>query len=525
MQKAEQAKQQAETAYAKALEQYQRIQELEQKIKKYQMLLEQYKNTSYYDSLLAYSKIRDLKNMDQKSYKDLAKRASGLLPEGKAKSLVSGLTNFDAGIFPKYVSDYTMSGQMLKGADIGYDVGVATIGGSYGKTQYIDRNGHVEDYKAYSGRIQLKPLLGQRFGFIYYGYSPGRNLTSDNSFFKDVSASLPSFRNPVHILSATYNGTVNKYIELSGELATSNKPGQSDEATTQLSFTDHSAYNVRLDGMIPGTNINIGAGYEHAGKSFENNTLPVVMAGTERIQIKGKGDFFRSFLSLGMEYNYMIQQSFYSQGHNSRWGFDVATHSKRYPSISLSYKPFSTFRSYNDTLNIAQKPLLGEVWTGKANYQIKKRSRAIRFTLMYSRNTSSMDTVKYGSTLLQFSTIYSYKTTMVSCNIGSTDIHTDYITTAYPAFNNSRFANIAASGALFPALVVSGGTDVATTAMGLSRYGFFAGSSYAFKKLPVMIRANFRYSNYRLDESAGWKQLYSGSIELAWRLKVKLFDD
>ena len=517
-------KEKAEAAYAKALEQYNKIQALEQKIRKYQALLEQYRNTAYYDSLLAYSKMKDLKNMDEASYKDLAKRASGILPDSKAKGLLTGLTNFDAGMFPKYVSDYTMSGQMLKGVDLGYDIGVATVGGSYGKTEYIDRNGNVEGYKAYSGRVQFKPVAQQQFGVVYFGYSPGRKLLSDNNFFKDASLSLPSFRNPVHIISVTYNGAISKYLTATGEYAASNKPGQSKEAGEQVSLKDRSAYNIKLEGTIPATAIDIAAGYEHAGKAFENNTLPVIMAGTERFKISGKGDFFRSFLTLGVEYNYLLQHGFSSRSNNSKWGFDLATHSKRYPSIALSYKPFSTFRSFNDTLAIEQKPILGEVWTGRLNYQIKKQTRALRFTLLYTRNNSTMDTVKYGSSLLQFSTIYSYKTTMLSLNLGSSRINTDYIEVVYPAFNNTKFINLSAGGMLLQTVMLSGGTDVATTDMGISRYGFFLGSGYTFKKMPVMIRANFRYSNYKLNSVNGWKEVYTAGIELAWRFKLKLFD-
>lgn len=520
----QQQRQKAEAAVAKAQEQYRKIQELERKIGKYKALLEQYKNTSYYDSLLAYSKMKDLKNMDEASYKDLAKRASGILPESKAKGLITGLTNFDAGMFPKYVSDYTMSGQMLKGVDLGYDIGFATVGGSYGKMEYIDREGQVEGYKAYSGRIQFKPVGQQHFGLVYYGYSPGRQLLGDNNFFKDVSVSLPSFRNPVHIISATYTGMLSQYLSLSGEYATSNKPGQSAEAGKQVSLYDRSAYNLKLEGSIPKTDIELEAGYEHAGRSFENNTLPVIMSGTDRFRIKGKSDFFRSFLTLGVEYNYLIQNSFSAKSNNSRWGFELATHSKRYPSLVLSYKPFSTFRSFNDTLNIEQKPIQGEVWTGRLHYQIKRQARAIRFTLLYNRNTSTVDTIQYASNMLQFNTMLSYKTTMLCLNLCSSSIQTDYVDLAYPAFSKTRFVNISAGGQLLQTVSLSGGTDLATTDLGISRYGFFLGSGYAFRKLPLSLRANFRYSNYRLSETSGWKAVYTAGIELAWRLNFKLFD-
>jgi hypothetical protein len=516
------AKRSAAEIYAKSMERYHKIMELERKIKRYQSLLEQYKNTAHYDSLLAYDKIKDMKDLESMSYKDMAKRAAHLLPEGKTKNLVTGLTHFDAGMFPQYISSYTMSGQMLKGIDIGYDVGIAEIGAGYGKTEYIDRSGDVEGYKAYSGRVKFKPLFRQQLGFVYYGYSPGKKLLSDQNFFRDADISLPSFRNPVHIISATYNGAVTSYVDIAAEYAMANKPQQSKEAREKVGLQDKSAYNINLSGNIPATGINIEAGYEYAGAAFENNTLPVIMSGTEKFRISGKGDFFKSFLRLGVEYNYLIQNSFYAKGNNARWGFEVSTHSRRFPSVYISYKPFSTFRSYNDTLDIAQKPILGEVWTGKLNYQVKKLSRALRFTLLYNRNTSIIDTLRYGSTLVQFSTIYSKGTTQLGINAGSTVINTTAYETAYPAFNNSQFVNVMAGGSLIQQLSVSGGADMARNKSGISRFGFFTGFVYTFKRMPLMLRTNFRYGNYRPDILAGWKQLYSGGVELVWRFKFKI---
>ncbi|KAA5532222.1 hypothetical protein F0919_15600 [Taibaiella lutea] len=523
------AKQQAEEKYEKAKEQYQKLLELQQKIDKYKALLEQYKKSNFYDSAMAYGKIKDLKNYENMSCKDMAKKAASLLPESKTKGMVTGLVNFDAGMFPKYVSDYTMSGQMMKGLDMSYDIGFATVGGSYGKMEYIDRNGNVEGYKAYSGRIEFKPVVKQTFGFVYYGYSPGKSLLGGGSggdgFFKDVDVSMPSFRNPVSILSATYKGEIGDNVTLSGEYAFSDKPGQSDEAKEQVMFMDKSAYNFKAAAMIPQTDIEIESGYEHAGKAFENNTLPVLLAGTDRLFIKTKGDFFRNFLTLGAEYNYLIQKSFYSKGSNSKWGFDIATHSRRYPSVALSYKPFSTFRSFNDTLNIAQKPISGEVWTGKANYQIKRQDRAIRFTLIYSRNSSTDDTIQYKSSTAQLSTMLSKKTTMLMVNIGHSNIDAGSYETAYPIYNNSWFANASLGGMVGESIQLTGGIDITKAGPGISKYGCFVSSGYAFKKLPLTIRGNFRYSNFRMAETTSRQQLVSGGIELSWRIKEKLYTD
>lgn len=515
----------AEEKYAKAQEQYQKLIELEQKIDKYRKLLSQYEKVNLYDSLLAYDKVKDLRGMENMSYKDMAKKASAFLPENKMKSAVTGLVNFDAGMFPKYVSDYTMSGQMLKGLDASYDIGFGTIGGSYGKMEYIDRNGNVEGYKAYSGRIQFKPLFKQQFGFVYYGYSPGKSLLEGDGFFKDVSLSMPSFRNPVSIISTTYNGLVGKYLNFSGEYAFSNKPMQSEEAKEQVDFLDQSAYNIKAEALIPETNIALDVGYEHAGNSFENNTLPTLLAGTDRIAVKSKGSFLRSFLTLGVEYNYLIQRSFYSKGNNSKWGFDIATHSKQYPSVAFSYKPFSTFRSYNDTLNIAQKPISGEVWTGKASYQIKRLDKVIRLAFIYNSNASTNDTIQYSSTTAQFNVVLTKKTSNLMLNFGHSDINTNLLETVYPIYNNSWFGNASISGMIKEDILLSGGIDLTKAGPGISKYGCFISSGYTFKKLPLKISGNFRYNNFRMEELSGRQQLISGGVELTWHIKEIIYTD
>lgn len=511
----------AEEKYERVMKRYEQQEALEKKIAHYEKLLSQYKKTNYYDSLVAYDKMKDVQQYENMTYKEMAKTASGILPEGKAKNALNGLTSFDVGMFPKHTSDYTMGGQMMKGVDAGYDVKYAVIGASMGRTDYIDRSGNVESYNVYSGRVNFKPVLKQELGLIYYSYSPGRGLSSDN-FFENGKGNKSGYLSPVNIVSGTYKGNIAKYVSMQSEYAYSDKQNQYEVAAKTQSVHDKSAWNMNVTGNIPYQDIMIEAGYEHAGKDFENNTLPVIMAGTDRLRLRGSGMFFNSFLKLGVEYNYLIQNNLYSTGNNTRWGFDIATQSKRYPSFFLSYKPFSTFRSFNDTLNIEQKPLLGEVWTGRVNYQIKRGDKAIRFTLLYTSNNSIMDSIRYGSSLWQFSTIYTIATTMFNVNIGSTRINTNYIETSFPAFNNSNFINVMASGNLLEHINTSGGLDVAYNEGGLCKYGIMATGMYRFIRIPFAVRLLGRYGNYKMIDAGGWKPMYNGSLELIWNFKTSL---
>ena len=534
--------------YQRALKRYEQMEALEKKIAKYEGLIDQYKNTSYFDSALAYSKVQNLKGGDQATYKQLAKSASGLLPEGKAKSFITGLTSLDAGIFPKYVSKYTIAGQQLKGLDAGYDIGFAQIGLTLGKTEYAGRDGTLDKYTTYGARALFTPLKDQKVGIIYYGYTPSRAaINSDNDFYKNIDIALPTFRSPVHIVSATYEGIIAKNVHVDGEAATSFRNGSNQTFSTGFD-ADRLAWHMNADGNIPKTNLALTGSYEHGGKDFQNSTLPIIIAGTDLYKVGLKGELLKGFITYGVEYNHMQQESFYSTGGNSRWGFNIATHSKQYPSLSFSYKPFETFRSAVDTLSIPQRPLLGAVWNGKASYQIKKHGGVSwRFTAVYNKSTSKSDSVRYSSDLTQVSIIYSTKTWMAMLSGGQTALSSSGlpIDTLNPAHIRTTFATANSSYPLSKEMNISGGTDIGFASYGLSKWGLNAGLSYRMKKAPLSIRLNGRASGYRLpgysgtvradgsnwDSSIGaipqqeplqWRRLYSGGIDLIWQLRMKL---
>lgn len=513
--------------YAKAMEYYNKILALEEKIKRYEKLVQQYKQNLHYDSLLAYDQLKDLKDLDKMSYKDMAKKAAGLLPEGKARTFIAGLTSFDAGIFPKYVSRYTQSGQMMKGLDAGYDIGFAEIGGGYGNTEFVDRTGSIETYKAYNLRMTSKPVKQQQLGFVYYGYSPSKRWLKNDDFFKGADLSLPSFRNPISIVAATYTGTFAKDIHVEGEYAFSNQQRNTssqytDQSNAVIAWKERSAYALKADGSLLNNNILLRGEYEYAGKHFENNTLPMMLSGTERLQLAAEGNLFRSFLRMNVEYNYMIQQNFTNTGKNAKWGFALSTHSKRYPSVSVSYKPFTTFRTFDDTLNVAQKPVLGAVWTAKANYQIKKKTYALRFSLVYNKNTSIMDTLDYSSSMIQLNTLYSTATQSLMLTLGRSGIQSTSVTVPYPAFNNSSYLMLNGSQQFGKGTGAGLSTDIAVNEMGLAKYGWGCNGFYRLPKQPLTIRLNFRNSNYKMAETQSWQHLYGGSLELQWQINTKL---
>ena len=498
------------------------IENLEKRIAKYEFLLAQNRNTNYFDSTMGYSKTKNLNYSDQTSYRQLTKSGENLLPDGSAKKFATGITSFDAGMFSKTESKYTMSGQMMKGADFGYDLGLFETGISAGKTQYIGRDGTMDKYTCYSGKVFLKSFHRQKIGFIYYGYSPDRNMLAGDAFFSNANVSGPSFFQPVSIVSTNYTGSISKCVAVNGEAATTISKTPLQEGQTAPTSGDKMAWHLSTDANIPNTPVKIVASYDKTGKDFVNNTLPISLSGTEQYKVSVNSDLFHAFLTAGIEYDYLTQSSFASSGSATKWGFSIKTHSKRYPTVAVSYKPFTTFRAYTDTLGIPQRPLLGSVWTSKASYKFRKDGKTYIFSLLYNKSMTSMDTATYGSTLLQGMCTYTEQKATVSATVGymnQTGANTSTIVTAPPSMD---FFSINASYNLSKTYTITGGQDIGFASFGFCRYSINSGMVCNFKKKPVALRLNLRYSTFELNSGEKWANLYSGNIELGYRFKSKV---
>lgn len=495
------------------------LQSLDKKIEKYKILLAQSSNTNYFDSTLGYNKTKDISNQGDMTYKQMVKRSSNLLPDGQAKKFMSGVTSMDAGIFSKSSSQFTMAGQQMKGLDFGYDLGICETGITIGKTQYIGRDGNLDKYTFYSGQAKFKPAKNQEIGLIYYSYSPDQKMVLGDGFFRNANISTPGFFEPVQIVSLKYDGELTKYIKVGGETAVSIK--NSDKSDLPKSQLDEKmAYHFNTDANIPNSSIVIQATYDKTGMGFINNTLPLTSIGNEKYKLSIKNDFFHSFLIVGIDYNQITQNNFASKGKSVKWGFDIKTHSKKYPNVALSYKPFSTFHSYTDTLSIPQRPLFGSVWTGKASYQIKWNHQSLRFLAMYTSSKTILDTTTYGSSLIQLSAIYTGNIIAGLVGIGCMDVNgTNILPPTSP--NKTRFLNLNGNYAINKQLSVTVGQEFGVASFGFCRYSFSNGIIYHPKKQPFVLRVNGRFNTFELMGGGKWSQLYSGNIDITYRFKAK----
>lgn len=512
----------AAAKYASTVEKFRKIEELEGRITHYEQLLEQYSNSKDLDSMIAYEKVKDIdyETASEMSYKQLSKSAGSLLPPGDRKKFISGLTTLDLGIFTKEISEYTLNGQNIKGLDVGYDVGKFETGFTYGNVEYVSRDGVLDRYNGYSGRVSFKPAKRQKTAIIYYGYSPGRKMLNTDTFFRNVDVTMPSFKTPINVVAITHSGAITRNVNVDAEVATSFR-NAGDFEKSETGLVDKMAYRINAEGHIPLAEIDVRACYEHIGKQFENNTLPLTLSGTEKYNAAASGQFLKDFLTLGIEYNYLVQHNFASKSGSSKWGFEVKTSSKRYPSVSLSYKPFTTFRSFSDTFNIPQRPILGEVWLGKLSYQIKNKVSVLRLTAVYNRNTALIDTMESNSNIAQLNAIYSRGKIQLMANAGQTSLDANNIS---PVHVKTKFLTIGAGYALDEQWNVTAGQDIGMIKSRLSRYGANFGLGFRFKKLPLALRCNFRYNTYKMNEAQAWKNIYAGMLDVNWQFRFKVKD-
>ena len=496
------------------------IDALDKKIEKYRVLIAQNENTNHFDSLVGYDKTKELTNQSDASYRQMVKKSSNLLPDGEVKKFVTGLSSFDAGMFPKMESKYTMSGQMVKGGDVGYQIGPIETGATVGKTQYIGRDGTLDKYTCYGGRVSVKPIKGHKLSLLYYGYTVDHNMISGDAFFKDAAISAPSFFQPVHIVSGTYDANVSKYLRMEAEAASSFQNSDKMDLPA-YSQADKMAYHVEVDGNIANTGVSVIGSYDNTGKGFVNNTLPASLSGTEQYKIAGKSNLFKSLITIGIEYNYLVQNNYASKSSNTKWGVEGKINFKKIPTFSYSYKPFTTFQSYNDTLNIPQRLLFGSVTNAKSTYRIRMHEKSINFSLIYNKSVTTMDTGTYGSEMMQFSTIYSDKIWNGTANIGFIHLTGSNSLTVQTQPDNTKFLSLSGDYKFNKMVSISGGQDFGLATFGFCKYSVNSRVTYRPEKSQMTFRLNFRYTTYQINQGDPWKQIFSGKIDMLYRFKVK----
>ena len=133
-----------------------------------------------------------------------------------------------------------------------------------------------------------------------------------------------------------------------------------------------------------------------------------------------------------------------------------------------------------------------------------------------------MDTAKYGNELMQLMCMYTEQKLTLTATGGYMNQFGTVNDSAATIPSNMKFFGITGNYQLNKMVSITGGQDFGLAPFGFCKYSMNGGFVCNFKKKPVTLRMNFRYSTYQLDAGQSWKQLYNVTLDLSYRFKSKL---
>lgn len=500
---------------SEVVEKRRKLEELNAKIEKYNKLLDQNKDCQYFDSALAYKKLSGQQSLDDISYKRLLKQSTELFPDGKFKKAVCGITEFDAGVFSKYQSKFTMPGQNMKGFGMGYEMGIYTLNCTVGKTQFIGRDGGMEHFTTYATQLKLNAKSNNELSLHYYAYTADLAVRTSSNFINNMELQRPTLNEPQQIISITDQYKPTEWLSINGEVASSSKNiTKMDIGKLQNS----SAVDLSADLFVPNSTYKAEIHFESTGQDFENKTMPINLKGSQRISVANSIDVLKSFLSVGVNFNYLAQQQFNQLGRNIKYGVDIATHSHQYPNLSFSYKPYSTFRSFSDTFLTSQRPLFGSVLSTSIKYQFKKERNRWLFSINWNQCKTVADSQMIQNTVVQGMVNYSKNSLSTILIVGLNEQHG---LNENLAAGNMRFAQLLFNYKLGKGTRISLGQEVGWTFFGFSKFGTSISGSYQSRRAPIVAVLSLRSNYFKVQESETGKRLFGANADVTYIIKRK----
>lgn len=511
-------KKQIKEKVAKMQKIIQRIRELEQLYRKYYTLIEQTRNTLDLDSAFIMQKINEQTGMEDYSYNSLLERGKKLLPKNDLTKYTKGLKGLQVGILNPYLSDYSIAGQNLKGAGLEYAFKNISFGFLGGQSQYISRDlNSLDAYNALALHSTYEINENQKIKLIYYTYAPGKKLLK-NDFFKNYKNYQPELSKRIAIGNLIYEAQLFQNIGIQAEFANSDWTFMDKNIEVYSPFLNNIAGKIRTDYDFNKIPIGFAAQVEHIGKNFRNETLPFIRRNFQTIKFETYADLFKGYIKTKIDFQQLIQNPGDSLFHkNIKWGFDIRTTSKRYPNILISYKPFTTFSSINDTFNVDQRALYGEVLLSKLSYQFKKNKHTHIFQALYNFNNSNMDSLPYKTSQVEASYSYLSKSFNGQIQMGKLKLPDTYVAT-----NNKEnyFIRSQQQFQILQKTTIQMNEEIAWF-YNINRIGMQTTLSQKLKSKPIQIRCMLRYLNYTNAE-AQKKNVFGTMLGIAYDFDLKI---
>jgi len=486
--------------------------ELKTKIESYKKQFDALQQNFKIDSAFVMDKLKDKSGLDDLSQASLIEKGKEILPQSSLAKRIRNINQLDIGILNRSESRYTLDGQLMKGAGIGYQIGSFDIGVAGGRTEYVSRDLQgLEKYNTAMLRVANQISDDQKIKLILYSYA---SSSADSNF--NLSSQLSGLDGRTDIASLSYDarlGSANIHAESAQSI---NRAVRNlEKESTPLFKLDDNASNISLGIPINKIGINSEFEYERIGKNFTNNSLSFLRRDIQMFKAGLSGTFLKGYLFMKVNLYELFQGTVGNGRENRRLGFLVQTRSKRYPNIRIDYKPFTTFNSLNDTINIAQRQLFGEVLSGKISYQLKGKTMQHRWNVLINRNESNIDTISYRTSVYQLSYILSTAKLMASTQIGRMEMPTNLNALNSPINNFIRTTEQFKINRFIQSNI---STEIAWHQNQVNRLGLVLGCAFNIPNKPLQIRVNGNLMQYRNQENIN-KSIYGGHLGLSYQFK------
>ena len=151
--------------------------------------------------------------------------------------------------------------------------------------------------------------------------------------------------------------------------------------------------------------------------------------------------------------------------------------------------------------------MLGEVWIARGMYRLKLNKISHNFIVVYNKNSSSLDTLDYSSTTAQLGYILTTESNVISVNGGWTSLHSNASVNI-----ENYFIQTGISRRINEQITCNLGQDISLAQFGIQRTSTTLGGSYSIAKLPVTVRLQGRYTNFKLNEQALNQRLFAVQV-------------
>lgn len=434
-----------------------KIEELENKVQeyeKYKNIFDRNRKVLNIDSIMYDDKIKYLKEeaLDQLNFQQVKSRYNELLGiKNKFSSVTSLLNNLKIGTFSNALSKYTNSGQYMNGVSLGFDIKQVKLDVSTGSVKKNDFNNNTKKINTYSLALSTNLNKNTDISLSVFSYGSSKNELdiSNESISKDLISNYVKSKFNEYSKHQYIYSLMHTYA--AGNLRVQSQYAYSTNFHAKTNFIDNSSFNVKAEYVLKTPSVLLGIDYEQIGGEFKNEVQDFLIKSSKLYKAYVATFFLKKKIKLNLSYNYLASDRSNSSLANQKLGVELATKFKSYPNISMSYKPYTTFRSLTDTFQIGQQQLVGSTTATRISYILKQQHHHYTISLNYTRNENKFDTILYDNNVKYLNIQYknSLKSYSVNTNISINRTSSNVLNDTALLLNNTNNISIGFNANVF----------------------------------------------------------------------------